>query len=101
MNLCPSCMEKSIRRAVAAIFDEHKGAHINLPAVVVLTMSRLDVTPENYATVSQMVANYVRNSPRYLVLSGKVGGVMRVKDMPKSTMASMIRRYAKYPKRLR
>lgn len=72
-----------IGNAVHAVFDQHKGVNINMPALVSLSLQWLDVSPANYSDMSEKVADYVRShKDAFLVSKGKGGGVRRIADIP-------------------
>lgn len=75
-----------IGTAVNAVFDEHKGAAINMPALVTLGLVKLNVTFDHYTEMSEAIADYVRsNKDVYLISKGKGGGVRRICDIPPKT----------------
>lgn len=68
--------------AVNVVFDNHKGANINMPALTSMALNILGATPANYAHLSEMVGDYVRTSKaQFCVSKGKGGGVKRIADM--------------------
>ena len=76
--------EEQVSAAVHAVFDAHKGARINMPAVVSLALQHLSVTPATYQALSTKVQEYVRsnNGVLFTIAKGKGGGVSRNADEP-------------------
>lgn len=78
----------TIGAAVNAVFDEHLGACINMPAVTSLALQRLNVQPETYKALSERVQAFVRDnagergSSVFSIAKGKGGGVRRWADTP-------------------
>lgn len=79
-----------ISEAVSTVFDAHKGTPIPMPALVALTVNRLNAQPENHMYLSERVANYVRLNALsdnadslFLITKGKGGGVSRRSDIKK------------------
>lgn len=71
-----------ISQAVSSVFDAHKGACINMPALTSMALHILGATPTNYADLSEKVGAYVRTSKSLFAVSkGKGGGVRRIADM--------------------
>jgi hypothetical protein len=79
--------DASIAAAVHEVFDTHRGANINMPALVGFAIQKLGVTPANHATLSEKVADYVRNNAgdggAFEIKKGKGGGTRRVCDITK------------------
>jgi hypothetical protein len=78
-----------VGEAVAAVFDAHKGERLVMPALINATLTRLNVQPSNYNTLSQRVGDHVRDNAdgkgRNLYTIGrgrKAGGVGRIADLP-------------------
>ena len=86
-----------IEEAVSALFDQYKGAAINMPAVASMTAQRLGAQPENFKVLSDRVAEYVRANSQetgsekegnlvqhpesmFIIAKGKGGGVSRRAD---------------------
>ena len=71
-------------------FDKFKGAKLNMPALVSLTLQALSVTPENYKIMTEKVQDFVRanagerGKAPFNIAKGKGGGVSRWADMPLS-----------------
>lgn len=91
-----------IEEAVSALFDQYKGAAINMPAVCSMTAQRLNAQPENFKVLSDRVAEYVRANSQetgnekegtlvehpdslFIIAKGKGGGVSRRADRPVKT----------------
>ena len=53
--------EVQIAQAVNDLFDQYMGTSINVPAVCSMAAQKLNVQPENFATISERVASYVRS----------------------------------------
>lgn len=78
--------------AVGAVFDQFKGARLNMPAVVSYSLTRLNVQPANYKTLADRVHSYIQDhaGPResgalFSIAKGKNGGVCRWADCPEKT----------------
>lgn len=79
-----------IAEAVTAVFDQHRGANIQMPAIVTLALQRLNVQPESYKVLSERVADFVRanagteraEGKTFRIAKGKGGGVTRWVDVP-------------------
>lgn len=79
----------TIGAAVNAVFDAHKGASINMPAVTSLALQKLNVQPETYKALSERVQAFVRDNASeergggiFRIAKGKGGGVSRWADVP-------------------
>lgn len=84
-----------IAEAIAAIFDQHKGTAINMPALQTFALQKLNAQPSNYTVLSERVAEYVRENSQgevkegveerpqslFVIKKGKGGGVHRRCDM--------------------
>jgi hypothetical protein len=75
--------------AVHAVFDQFKGARLNMPAVTSLALQKLNVQPENFKTLSERVQGYIRDhageqgsGSLFGIGRGKGGGVIRWADAP-------------------
>jgi hypothetical protein len=87
----------SIGEAVTALFDEHVGVSINMPAVASMTCAKLNAQPENFKVLSDRVLDYVRANSQgetteegveerptslFVIAKGKNGGCYRRADRP-------------------
>jgi hypothetical protein len=87
----------SIGEAVNALFDEHLGTSINMPAVASMTCAKLNAQPENYKVLSDRILQYVRDNSQgettedgveerpastFVIAKGKNGGCYRRADRP-------------------
>jgi hypothetical protein len=80
---------ETIGTAVNAVFDEHRGATINMPAVTTLALQKLNVQPESYKALSERVQSFVRDNASderngggtFRIAKGKGGGVSRWVDV--------------------
>jgi|SRR5579859_1874929 len=73
-----------IGQVVNALFDEHKGAHIQMKALKTFTMGRLEgVTVANYSNLEERIESFVRGSAdRFAIEKGPGKGVCRIADKP-------------------
>ena len=86
----------TIGAAVHALFDQFKGARLNMPYLTGEVLRRLNATPENYKTLTEKVQNFVRNQAQgesledgsveypgstFIIGKGKGGGVARRCDL--------------------
>jgi hypothetical protein len=85
----------TIGDAVHAVFATHKGASINMPALTSLTLTKLSVQPENFATLSERVQDYVRTNPEFHIGKGKGGGVILRADATAEKLAKIAESEAK------
>lgn len=73
-----------IAEAVHAIYDEYKGASLNMPALCSFTAARLGATPATHAVLCERTAEYVRENAgegkTFTIAKGKNGGVRRNAD---------------------
>lgn len=84
--------------AVHALFDQFKGARLNVPYLTGEVLRRLNATPENYKTLTEKVQNFVRSQSQgesyddgtvehpqsvFVIGRGKGGGVARRCDLRK------------------
>lgn len=77
-----------IAMAVNAVFDQHLGVSITMPAVVSMTLTRLDVTPETFNLLRERTMDFIRANASakredgmdFCVQKGKHGGVFRWVD---------------------
>lgn len=88
--------EATIADAVGALFDEHKGAALNMPYVCNEACRSLNVQPANFKALTERVAEYVREHAQgekvgetwerpeseFVISKGKGGGVRRRADIP-------------------
>ena len=88
--------EVQIAQAVNDLFDQYMGTSINVPAVCSMAAQKLNVQPENFATISERVASYVRSHSQetknedgtttlhedsmFVIAKGKGGGTYRRAD---------------------
>lgn len=89
------CTTALIAEAVGKVFDTHKGACINMPALTSMSLHILGATPANYADLSEKVGAYVRTSKTLFAVSkGKGGGVRRIADMSAEDQKKLAERRA-------
>ena len=82
----------TIGAAVNAVFDEHPGARINMPALQNLALQKLNVQPENFKALQTRVTEYVRENASgersdgrlFKIGKGVRGGVLRWAQEPLS-----------------
>lgn len=89
--------QEQIAEAVSALFDQYKGASINMPAVASMTAQRLNAQPETFKVLSERVLDYVRANSQgetqedgtverpdslFVIGKGKGGGCYRRADRP-------------------
>ena len=92
--------QATIAEQVGALFDEHKGATLNMPYVANEALRRLNVQPENFKLLEARVLQYVRENSQgdkigegdsatferpdslFVITKGKGGGVKRRGDIP-------------------
>jgi nucleoid-associated protein YejK len=84
--------QESIGEAVHALFDRPdlaRGARLNMPYVVSQTLTALNASAANFKTLSERVAQYVRDNAgeresgaTFGIGKGKGGGVCRWADVP-------------------
>jgi len=82
----------TIGAAVNAVFDEHPGARINMPALQSLALHKLNVQHENFKALQTRVAEYIRDHAShdrsegrlFKISKGLRGGVLRWSDEPVS-----------------
>jgi hypothetical protein len=87
-----------IGAAVHALFDQFKGARLNMPYLTGEVLRRLSATPENYKALTEKVQGFVRSQSQgetaddgtverpnsvFIIGKGKGGGVARRADLPK------------------
>jgi hypothetical protein len=82
--------DKLVAEAVSAVFDAHKGARINMPALTSLALQYLNVQPENHKALTSRVQTYLRansgdegSGKLFNSRKGKGGGLCRVADLQK------------------
>jgi hypothetical protein len=74
--------------AVNAVFDQHIGVSINMPALQSLGLAWINanvgtLSPSEYVPLGEKIADHVRNhKDLYLVAKGVKGGVRRICDIP-------------------
>lgn len=69
-----------IAGAVHALFDRHLGKRLTTPYVVSEALKSLNAQPENYKTLTEKVAEFLRTSPEFDTTKGKGGGCARSRD---------------------
>lgn len=71
--------------AVDAVFSEHSGAAINMPAVASFALAKLGTAPDKYNETVELVQNYIRSNAgdegKFEIRKGKGGGV-RLRTAP-------------------
>jgi hypothetical protein len=86
-----AAVDAKVAGAVSAVFDQYKGAKINLPAVKTLALGKLDADPSNYSELSEALEDYIHDNavsetnPNgiFLIAKGKGGGCCRIADQAK------------------
>lgn len=90
--------QETIANAVHAVFDHYKGASLNMPALVSMTLTKLNAQPESFKALSDRVLSFVRENAQgetkdgvserpnslFVIGKGKGGGVKRRSDIPKA-----------------
>lgn len=87
----------TIGAAVHALFDQFRGARLNMPYLTGEVLRRLNATPDNYKTLTEKVQGFVRSQSQgesfddgtveypqsvFVIGKGKGGGVARRADIP-------------------
>lgn len=76
--------DTAINVAVHEVFDQFKGANINMPALVSLVVQKLGGSPENFKALGDKVATFVRDNSGdfgvFTITKGRGGGVRRNSD---------------------
>lgn len=71
---------------VNAVFDQYRGANLNMPALTSMTLTRLNCQPEAFKVLTEKVQGYIRDRAgeggAFTISKGKGGGVRRVADLP-------------------
>jgi hypothetical protein len=98
--------QATIAECVGAIFDQYKGATLNMPFVQNEACRRLNASPANFKVLQDLAADYVRENSQgakvgegdsatvehpeslFLITKGKGGGVSRRADLPAKPAAS-------------
>jgi hypothetical protein len=75
----------TIGAAVHTVFDKNKGATINTPALLTMTLLELNVQRENHKVLVERIQNFMRKNTvpegtTFRTSKGKGGGVSRVCD---------------------
>lgn len=74
--------DSQIADAVNAVFDQYRGANINLPALETLALSKLGADPSNYGELAEALRSYIKDNSgeggAFKVAKGKGGGCHRV-----------------------
>lgn len=77
--------DNKIAVAVHAVFDQYKGARINLPALTNFTLTKLEANASNYPELTNAIRDYVKSNASegglFLINKGKGGGVIRLSDL--------------------
>jgi hypothetical protein len=76
----------TVGKAVHALFDQYKGAKLNTPFVIGEVLSKLNAQPENYKTLSNKIADFLKSQSQgdnstFVVSKGKGGGIGRRIDL--------------------
>jgi len=66
---------------VHAVFDQYQGQALPMPSVVNAVFSAMNLPLSEYAETNAAIAEWIRNSPEFLVAKGKGGGVKRICDI--------------------
>jgi len=77
-----------IANAVNGVFDQYKGANINMPALQASALQKMNAVPSNFKLLSQKVGEFVRanastsrsDGRAFKIGKGKGGGVSRWSD---------------------
>lgn len=80
---------ETIAKAVHGVFDQYKGASINMPALAGFALQRLNAQPANFNVLEERTMEYVRanagtreSGAEFAIGKGKGGGVKRWADQP-------------------
>lgn len=76
----------TIGAAVHALFDQFKGARLNMPYVTGEVLRKLNAQPENYKVLTEKVQGFIRSQAEgdtspFVIGKGKGGGVARRADL--------------------
>lgn len=75
--------QSNIASAVNAVFDKNLGQRITMPALCAAAAAELNAQPQNWQSITEKVAAYVRsNTQDFSIAKGKGGGTARVRDLP-------------------
>jgi hypothetical protein len=75
---------ETIALAVNTVFDTHKGASINMPALTSLALRELNAQPSNFAALTERVQEYVRDNADRTEKKDKEGKVVQVAEAPRT-----------------
>lgn len=75
----------TISVAIHALFDQFRGARLNMPYLIGEVTRRLDAKPDNYKSLSDKVQAFIRanaegDDAMFMISRGKGGGVARLSD---------------------
>lgn len=80
--------DTKIGEAVHGIFDQYRGASVNMPALISLVLQRLGAEPATFKALGEKVMEYVRGNAgergfsTFVISRGRGGGVKRWCDQP-------------------
>jgi len=85
--------EEKVAEAVHTVFDQNKGARINMPYLVGQALPLLGVTSATHKSLTERVQAYVRGNADgkganlFSIEKGKGGGCARTADLPAESAA--------------
>ena len=78
--------ESAIADAVSAQFDKYPGASQNMPALVNGALTYLNVTPATFTSLSEKVAQYVRDNADHGAVKAKDGSITTPAEAPRTRL---------------
>ena len=72
---------KKVAKAVNDVFDQHRGKAFSVSAIQSFTLQSMGVSPENYDEMSNLIREYIKSDPNFMVNRGRGGGVTRLSDL--------------------
>jgi len=71
----------TIHSAIGDVFARYPGIRLPLAFIVSESLKILNAQPENYRSLTRKVQTFIRNSPEFITIRGKGGGIIRLIDL--------------------
>jgi hypothetical protein len=71
----------TIYDAIGDVFARYPGVRLPLAFIVSESLKTLNAQPENYRSLTRKVQAFIRNSPEFITIRGKGGGIIRMIDL--------------------
>lgn len=70
----------AISSAVNAVFDQHRGARLNIPYIVTQSLVRLNAQPDTQSMLTEKIKQFIRANSDQQIRKDKVGNIVSVAE---------------------